>query len=65
VGAHEVIEYAAHNQDGGWETHVSRPGELYPAGQWARDQQALGARMLRRRIIVVDDWTEVQLHENA
>jgi hypothetical protein len=64
VDGHEVIEYTARNQDGGWETRVSRPGELYPADQWASDQQALGSRVLRRRSIVVD-WAEVQLHENA
>jgi hypothetical protein len=65
VDGHEVIEYAARNQDGDLLIRVARPGEPYPAGQWARDQQALGARVLRRKVIVVDDWTEMRLHENV
>ncbi|HEY2276785.1 MAG TPA: hypothetical protein VGI00_00410 [Streptosporangiaceae bacterium] len=65
MGADEVIDYAAQSQDGNWQIRVTRPGEPYPADQWARDQQALGARVLRRRVIVVDDWTEMRLNENA
>jgi hypothetical protein len=65
MGVEEVIEYAARNQDGDWQIRVTRPGEPYPAAQWARDQQALGARVLRRRVIVVDDCTEMRLNENA
>jgi hypothetical protein len=65
MGAEEVTEYAARNQDGHWQVRVTRPGEPYPADQWARDQQALGARVLRRRVIVVEDWAEMRLHENA
>jgi hypothetical protein len=42
MGAEEVTEYAARNQDGHWQVRVTRPGERYPAGQRARDQQALG-----------------------
>jgi hypothetical protein len=65
MGAEEVTEFAARSQDGHWQVRVTRPGEPYPAGQWARDQQAIGARVLRRRVIVVDDWTEMRLHETA
>jgi hypothetical protein len=65
VDVEHTIEYAAWNIDGEWEFRVTRPGELYPAGQWARDQQALGSRVLRRRIIVVDDWAEIPPAEKA
>jgi hypothetical protein len=56
----EVIEYAARSIDGGVEirtTHDEDP--KYTAEQWARDQQALGARVQRRRIIVLDDWADL------
>jgi hypothetical protein len=65
MDGHEVTEYAVRNQDGHWQIRVTRPGEPYPASQWARDQQALGARVLRRRVIVVDDWNEMRLAENT
>jgi hypothetical protein len=65
MGADEVIEYAARNQDGQWQIRATHPGEPYPADQWARDQLALGARVLRRRVVVADDWAEMRLHENA
>jgi hypothetical protein len=28
---------------------------------WARDQQALGARVFRRRVVVIEDWAEVPI----
>jgi hypothetical protein len=43
---------------------IRSPGgteRLYPAEQWARDQQALGARVFRRRVVVVEDWAEVPI----
>lgn len=61
----ELTEYAARNADGEWETRQSRRGELYPAEQWARDHLALGSRVLRRRIVVVEDWAEVEPHDGA
>lgn len=58
----EVIEYAARNQDGDWQIRTTRSGEFYPAGRWAQDQQALGARVLRRRVIVLEDWIEIPVN---
>lgn len=55
----EVIEYAARTTDGDLVVRASHRGELYTAEQWARDQLALGSRVLRRRIVVVEDWAEV------
>ena len=61
MSAEEVIDYAAYNLDGGLEVRTTHPGDLYPAEQWARDQQGLGSRVLRRRIIVVEDWVEMPM----
>lgn len=56
----EVTEYAARTVDGGVEVRSSREeNPQYPAAQWARDQQALGAQVQRRRIIVLDDWADL------
>jgi hypothetical protein len=59
VEAEHIIEYAARTIDDEWEFRATCPGELYSAAQWARDHQALGSRVLRRRIIVIDDWAEM------
>jgi len=32
---------------------------VYPLEQWVPDQQQHGGRIFKRRVIVVDDWTEV------
>ncbi|EOD66885.1 hypothetical protein [Amycolatopsis vancoresmycina] len=32
---------------------------VYPLTQWIQDQQRHGGRIFKRRVIVVDDWTEV------
>jgi hypothetical protein len=60
VSSGEVTEYAARTIDGDVVIR-STAGEdpKYPAARWARDQQALGSRVQRRRIIVVEDWAEV------
>jgi hypothetical protein len=65
MDAREVTEYAGDNQDREWATRISHPGELYLADQWARDQRALGTRVLRRRVIVIDDWAEMRPNENT
>jgi hypothetical protein len=57
VNGIEVFEYAARTVDGEVVVRSSQDEEpKYPAARWARDQQALGARVQRRRIIVLDDW---------
>lgn len=33
--------------------------EIYPLDRWIVNQQRFGGKVLRRRIIVVEDWTEV------
>jgi hypothetical protein len=55
----EITEYAVRNLDGEWEFRRGQPGQLYTAEQWARDHLALGSRVLRRRVQVIEDWTEL------
>jgi hypothetical protein len=56
----EVTEYAARTVDGGLVIRSSQGEDpKYPAARWARDQQALGSRVQRRRVIVVEDWAEM------
>ena len=57
----EVIEYAARNVDGVLQIRSSGEADpLYPAEQWAPvAERALGSRVFRRRVIVLEDWAEV------
>jgi hypothetical protein len=56
----EITEYALPTEAGFMAVRIPAGTErLYPAERWVRDQQALGQRVLRRRIIVVEDWAEV------
>lgn len=36
---------------------------LYPAEQWTKDQQALGARVFPRRVLVIEEWGEVSISD--
>jgi hypothetical protein len=56
----QVLEFAARAIDGGVEIRTTRDeNPQYPVAQWARDQQALGARVQRRRIVVLEDWADL------
>ena len=56
----EVTEYVVRTVDGELEIRSTRDeNPQYPAARWARDQQALGSRVQRRRIIVLDDWADL------
>lgn len=53
-----MFEYAARNVDG--ELMLRKDDDPhYPAARWAQDQRALGVRVQRRRIVVVDDWADL------
>lgn len=57
MDGNEVTGYVARTVDGELEIRSSRDeSPQYPAARWARDQQALGSQVQRRRIIVLDDW---------
>ncbi len=56
----EVTEYAARNVEGDVEVRTIREENPQDsAAQWARDQQALGAQVQRRRVTVLDDWADL------
>ena len=60
MNGEEVTEYAARTVDGVVEIRSSQDDNpQYPAAQWARDQQALGARVQRRRIAILNDWADL------
>jgi hypothetical protein len=60
VGIDDVFEYAARNVDGELILRSSRDDDPhYPAARWAQDQRALGAKVQRRRILVVDDRADL------
>jgi hypothetical protein len=55
-----VFEFEVTDVDGQSEVRVSRSRkELYPAEAWAEDHAALGHKVRRRRIIVVEPWTDL------
>jgi hypothetical protein len=61
VDRDELTEYALRREDGTMVIRTPGPTEaLYPAEHWARDQRALGQRVFRRRVIVVEDWAELE-----
>lgn len=33
---------------------------IYPVADWIRDEQRNGGKIYRRRIVVLEDWTEVE-----
>jgi len=55
-----VLEFAVQTEDGDVVVRTSQ-GEnaQYPAAQWARDQLALGAEVRWRKIVILDDWTDL------
>jgi hypothetical protein len=60
MGTDDVFEFAAWNVDGELTIRSSQHDDPhYPAASWARDQRALGARVQRRRIRILDDWSDL------
>lgn len=55
-----VTEYAL-VAAGGWYLRPDEPAaeRAYPLEQWITDKRGDGAKVVRRRIIVVEDWEEV------
>ncbi|MEU0465039.1 hypothetical protein ABZ215_13630 [Amycolatopsis sp. NPDC006131] len=56
-----VTEHAIMMSGGGM--HVRNPGpdteRIYPLKTWIEHQQRDGGKVYRRRVIVIEDWTEV------
>lgn len=64
VKGDELTEYALRRGEGTMNIRTAGGTELlYPAEQWFWDQQALGARVFRRRVVVVEDWAEVPISD--
>ncbi|HEY6502049.1 MAG TPA: hypothetical protein VIZ20_21650 [Streptosporangiaceae bacterium] len=60
MDGNEVTGCAARTIDGELEIRGSQDeNPQYPAARWARDQRALGSRVQRRRIAVLDDWADL------
>lgn len=54
-----VVEHALKMSGGGMQVRPTGLERVYPLGEWIADEQRVGHRVLRRRVVVVDDWTEV------
>jgi hypothetical protein len=56
-----VTEHAVEMSGGGMHVRWDDPEmeRIYPLAQWIPDQQRHGGHVWRRRIIVVEDWSEV------
>ncbi len=54
-----TTEHALKMSGGGMHVRPTGLERVYPLGEWIVDAQRVGYQVYRRRIIVVDDWTEV------
>jgi hypothetical protein len=60
VEREQVFEYEVTDEDGHREVRLSCSGrELYPPEAWAKDHAALGHKVRKRRIIVLEPWTDL------
>lgn len=55
-----VTEHAVEMTGGGMHVRAEGLERVYPLDQWVADRQRQGARVRRRRVIVIEDWTEVE-----
>jgi hypothetical protein len=57
-----VVEHAVRMAGGGY--HIRSDGQdierIYPTEEWIEHQIRSGAMVYKRRVIVVEDWTEVR-----
>lgn len=54
-----VVEHAEQYTSGAMLVRYPEIEHVYPLAEWITDQQRHGGRIFKRRVIVVDDWTEV------
>ena len=56
-----VTEHAIEMSGGSMQIRADYDGRerVYPLAQWIPDHQRDGGKVYKRRVIVVDDWTEV------
>lgn len=58
---HATVEHAIEMSGGGMHVRADYDGRerVYPLAEWIEHHQRDGGRVHKRRIIVVEDWTEV------
>jgi hypothetical protein len=60
VDSEQVFEFEVTDLDGQRQVRLSNDHrDLYPAEAWARDHAALGHQVRRRRIVVVEPWSDL------
>lgn len=60
VNSEPVFELEVIGGDGQREVRLSKGlRELYPAEDWARDHATLGHKVRRRKIVILEPWTDV------
>lgn len=55
-----ITEHGALMPGGGMHIRAEGLERVYPLDQWIVDVQRQGAKVHRRRVLVVEDWTEVE-----
>lgn len=57
----ETTEYAQRYAGGSMLVRNPHPDieRIFPVAEWIRAEQQLGGKIYRRRIVVLEDWTEV------
>lgn len=58
----ETTEYAQRYAGGGMLVRNPHPDieRIYPVADWIRHEQQLGGKIYRRRIVALENWTEVE-----
>lgn len=56
------VEYGLLMAGGGMQVRNPHPDveRIYPLVEWIRNEQQNGAKVYRRRVVVIEDWTEVE-----
>lgn len=57
----EQTEHALQMSGGGYHVRASDPEleRIYPLHEWILNKRSIGAKVYRRRIIIIQDWHEV------
>jgi len=55
-----ITEHALQMSGGGMHVRADGLERVYPLDQWIADRQRQGAKVHRRSVLIVEDWTEVE-----
>lgn len=57
-----IIEHAIMMSGGGMQVrnNADHVNQIFPLPDWIRSQQRFGGKVYTRKVIVVEDWTEVE-----